>query len=91
MSWDLAVNGKSVGIQVGTNLGFYAMARYCEQKGSRECRAFFGKGRSKHPQKLRVELQTILANNSVSPDVALCINALIDGLKRRRSEVSPTQ
>ncbi len=91
MSWDLAVNGKSVGIQVGTNLGFYAMARYCEQKGGRECRAFFDKGRSKHPQKLRSELQAILSNNDVHSDIALCIKALIDGLKRRRAAVSPTQ
>jgi hypothetical protein len=67
------------------------MARYCAKKGGRECQAFFSKGRSKHPQKLRAELQAILADNDVNSDVALCINALIDGLRRRRAEVSPTQ
>ncbi len=91
MSWDLAVSGKSVGIQVGTNLGLYAMAQYCRKKGGRECRAFFDKGSSKHPQKLRAELQSIIAKNDVPSNIDLCINALIDGLRRRRAEVSLTQ
>jgi hypothetical protein len=92
MTWDLAVNGKSVGIQIGTNVGVYEMEQYCTQKGGKECRAFFTKGWSKYPQALRTELLAILANNNkVDPDIAVCINALIDGLKRRRGVVSPTQ
>jgi hypothetical protein len=82
MTWDLAVNGKSVGIQIGTNLGFYEMAQYCTQKGGKECRAFFTKGWSKYPQALRTELLAILANNKVDPDIAECIKALVDGLCR---------
>ena len=91
MTWDLAVSGKSVGIQIGTNLGFYEMAEFCLKKGGKECRAFFGKGWSRYPQRLRTELLAILANNKVKPDIAVCINALVDGLKRRRAVVSPTQ
>jgi len=85
MSWELAVNGKSVGVQIGTNLGFCEMARYCEKKGGPECRAFFIDGLSRRPQQLRRELLEVLSNNKVKPDIAACVHALIDGLKRRRS------
>jgi hypothetical protein len=91
VSWDLAVNGKPVGVQIGTNLGFYTMARYCEKKGGSECLAFFAQGQSRHPQELRKELLDILANNKVRPDIAACIGGLVDGLTRRRAAVSPTQ
>jgi hypothetical protein len=32
MSWDLAVNRKSVGVQIGTNLGFYNMLATARKK-----------------------------------------------------------
>jgi hypothetical protein len=91
MSYTLAVNGKPTGVQIGTNLGFYDMARYCEKSGGAECRAFFTDGISEKPQELRKELIHILADNKVREDIAACITALIDALKRRSGAVSPTQ
>lgn len=84
MSFELLANGRPLG-ECGTNAGFYHMARLCERRGGKECKAFFTDGECDNPQVLKRELSEILRSNPKPPDdVVKTIKrlvALLDGAK----------
>jgi hypothetical protein len=69
ISYELLIENRVSG-QIGSNNGFFQMARYCEKFGG-ECYKFFNSGRSDDPKTLRHELLLILHGRSKPPsDIA---------------------
>lgn len=78
MSYELVTAEESLG-QVGSNAGFYKLARFCETQGP-QCKALFTEGKCFDPEALREEL---LGISEAPADVAELISEvarLLEGI-----------